>query len=272
MTQPSPDTSNSTGEGGLPRIMVAPNGARRTKADHPALPVTDAELIACAVACHAAGADGLHAHIRDAQGRHLLDAARYRDLLAALREAVPGMALQITTEAADRFDAEMQMQTALGAGASLVSASVRELARAGTATAAAFYSRCADRGIAVQHILYDPADCDLLAQVLPGDLLTDPGLQLIFVLGRYSATGTSDPADLDPFLDWMTSQRLTPDWALCAFGETEVACLRAAARAGGKCRVGFENSLFLSDGSVAADNAEKVRDLIACLRADGTLG
>ena len=271
MRTPSPDTAPRPGEGGLPRIMVAPNGARRTKADHPALPVTDAELVACAVACHAAGADGLHAHIRDSDGRHLLDAPRYRDLLAALREAVPGMALQITTEAVGRYDAEIQMQVALGAGADMVSASVREIARAGTATARAFYARCRERGIAVQHILYDRSDGDLLAEILPPDRLHDPALQLIYVLGRYSETGLSDPADLQPFLDWASALDLTPDWALCAFGPTETDCLRAAARAGGKCRVGFENSLHLSDGTLSADNADKVRDLIACLRTDGTL-
>lgn len=82
--------------GPLPRLMVAPNGARRGKADHPDLPITDAEMIATARACQQAGADGIHLHIRDAAGRHLLDAGRYRALLAALEEAVPGMYLQVT--------------------------------------------------------------------------------------------------------------------------------------------------------------------------------
>ena len=51
----------------LPRIMVAPNGARLTKADHPTLPVTIEETVAAALAARAAGADGLHAHVRDAK-------------------------------------------------------------------------------------------------------------------------------------------------------------------------------------------------------------
>jgi len=32
----------------LPRIMLAPNGARRGKRDHPALPITLAETVAAA--------------------------------------------------------------------------------------------------------------------------------------------------------------------------------------------------------------------------------
>ena len=61
----------------LPALMVAPNGATKTKADHPALPVTIPEIVACAEACARAGADGIHAHVRDAEGRHVLDAGLY---------------------------------------------------------------------------------------------------------------------------------------------------------------------------------------------------
>jgi uncharacterized protein (DUF849 family) len=46
-------------------IMVAPNGARRTKQDHPALPMNAAETARCAAACHAAGAAMIHVHVRD---------------------------------------------------------------------------------------------------------------------------------------------------------------------------------------------------------------
>ena len=37
-------------------IMAAPNGARKVKTDHPAMPVTIMETIAAAKECHAAGA------------------------------------------------------------------------------------------------------------------------------------------------------------------------------------------------------------------------
>lgn len=89
----------------LPRIMVAPNGARRGKADHPALPITDDELVDTTRACIAAGADGVHLHLRDGNGKHLLDAARYRFLLERLEAEVPGAYLQVTSEAAGIYDA-----------------------------------------------------------------------------------------------------------------------------------------------------------------------
>ncbi|WP_375214420.1 3-keto-5-aminohexanoate cleavage protein, partial [Aquabacterium sp.] len=37
----------------LPRLMVAPTGARRGKGDHPALPVTDDEIVETWRACAA---------------------------------------------------------------------------------------------------------------------------------------------------------------------------------------------------------------------------
>jgi uncharacterized protein (DUF849 family) len=242
----------------LPRLMVAPTGARRGKADHPALPLTLPEIVETARACAAAGADGLHLHLRDAEGRHLLDAGAYREALAELRRAVPALALQATTEAADRYAPPHQRAVALGAGADLVSVALREMA-AEPEEAPGFYTACAERGIAVQHILYEAGDFDLLARLVPEALRGAPDLQLIFVLGRYSTGQQSDPAELRPFLDRLATRETPADWALCAFGVAETACLAAAHAAGGKLRVGFENSLWHADGRLARDNAERVR-------------
>lgn len=241
----------------LPRLMVAPTGARRGKADHPALPLSLPEIVETARACLKEGADGLHLHLRDAEGRHLLDAGAYREALAEMQGAVPGMAVQVTTEAAGRYAPPHQRAVALGSGAELVSVALREMA-ADSAEAPAFYTACAERGIAVQHILYDAGDFDLLESMLPPGLLAAPDLQLIFVLGRYSTGQQSDPADLAPFLARLRTRETPADWAVCAFGRAETACLVAAHRAGGKLRVGFENSLWHADSRLARDNAERV--------------
>ena len=56
---------------------------------------------------------------------------------------------------------------------------------------------------------------------------------------------------------------------ICAFGPAETECLVEAARQGGKMRIGFENSLWNADGSLAKDNAARVRELVASLAAAG---
>ena len=68
-------------------LTVAPNGARRNKADHPGLPTTPVEITAEAARCQNAGAAMLHLHVRDAAGRHTLDPGRYSDAIAAVNEA-----------------------------------------------------------------------------------------------------------------------------------------------------------------------------------------
>lgn len=253
----------------LPRLMVAPNGARHDKAYHPALPLSLDETVDTARACRAAGADGIHLHLRDADGRHLLDAGAYRDARATLAQTVPGMAVQITTEAAGRYDVAHQCSVALESGAGLVSISVREM-RAGMdeVEARLFYDTCADRQIAIQHILYDVADMALLHGTLGDDRFAATGLQLLFVLGRYSESRESQPLDLVPFLEQMSAHEINPDWAVCAFGQRETDCLVAAHRAGGKLRVGFENNVVMQDGSTAPDNAARVAEVAALIATE----
>lgn len=249
----------------LPKIMLAPNGARLTKADHPALPMTPAEILETTQSCRAEGVDGLHLHLRDAEGKHLLDADAYADALDLFRTEMPCFPVQITTEAVGMYDPAHQRHVALNSGADMVSASVRELCRDDHDVTRAFYNDCHQRGIAVQHILYDVEDAALLTRVLDETLLTAPDLQLIFVLGRYAVGQKSDPKELDPFLGWLKATGLSPDWAVCAFGPGEAPALLRAVQAGGKCRIGFENSRQHADGSVAKDNAARVAELVkAC--------
>lgn len=246
----------------LPRLMVAPNGARLGKADHPAIPITLADVVTTARSCNTAGADGLHLHLRDENGNHILDAGLYREALAELSAAVPDMAVQITTEAVGKYGSDQQRAVALGSGAQLVSTSIRELMTdSDTATTVRFFDHCEAADIGLQIILYDLTDLMLLKATMPERSFDAPDLQILFVLGRYVENRDSSPNDLQPFLDWMDKADWHPDWAVCAFGRGETACLKKAYDKGGKLRVGFENSLWSSDGARARDNAERVREI-----------
>src|SRR5512140_78338 len=82
-------------------VAVAPNGARKKRADHPRLPITAIELAACAQECLAAGASMLHLHVRDSQGAHSLDPDLYENAITAIRQRVgDDLILQVTTETA----------------------------------------------------------------------------------------------------------------------------------------------------------------------------
>jgi len=144
-----------------PYILVAPTGARRGRRDHSELPVSMDQIVGVARACFAVGADGLHLHVRDAEGRHSLDGGLYLETIAELRQAVPKMDIQITTEAAGVFDVPAQFACLEQVRPEWASISVREISRS-PEWADRVYGLCSDQGTRVQHILYDAEDAALL--------------------------------------------------------------------------------------------------------------
>lgn len=240
-------------------ITVAPNGAYKQAHDHAAVPLTAASLATTAKACLDAGAAMLHMHIRDAQGRHSLDVAGYRDALQAVKSAVgDAMVLQITSESGRVYQAPEQIAMVQALRPEAVSVSIRELDQPaiGEAGLAAFFGWLARERVMTQVIIYDTADLQRWQALRERGVIPDAPWFLLFVLGRYTAGQTSNPRDLVPFVHAHTGQE---PWAVCAFGATEHACVTAAASLGGHVRVGFENNLQLKNGQTAPDNAALVR-------------
>lgn len=251
----------------LPRIMVAPNGARRDKSDHPNLPITDSELADTWRACCAAGADGIHIHIRDDAGQHLLDAERYRALLSRLKATSPDAYFQVTSEAAGRYDACAQQAMVRALRPAHVSVALREMVRdpADWVAAAEFYHWAAQNSVAIQHILYTPDETRRFVAAVKQGRIPGTAHQIQLVIGTYAG----DPPALDDLETHVTLMRqepaLTFDWMLCAFGPQETDCLVRAAELGGKARVGFENSLHMANGQIAKDNAARVTEVSAAV-------
>lgn len=244
-----------------PFIMVAPTGARRSKHDHPALPVTMDEIAQTAVACHDAGADGFHLHGRDAAGAHSIDPGLFREAIAAITARAPTLAVQITTEAAGIFDVAAQLRCIETLRPAWASVSVREMTR-DPDRAARLYAAAAEADTRIQHILYDAADAAQLTRWQGDGTVRPAQTGVILVLGRYDTGPASEPAQIAPFLAMLSPR---PDWMLCAFSRAEHACLAQAATLGGTLRVGFENSIVAPDGTAWRDNAASLAALIEIL-------
>jgi len=251
-------------------LAVAPNGARRSRTDHPALPLTPDELAATASACLEAGAAMIHLHVRDASGAHCLDAALYREATRAVRAVVGDrMIVQITTEAVGRYLPDEQMAVVEAVRPEAVSLALGELCpdAAHESAFAGFLGFLDRERIASQLILYDAGDMARLADLVDRGVVPDAAPPVLYVLGRYAATGRSTPAELMPFLSAAAGR--FSDFMVCAFGPDEAACGVAAALFGGDVRVGFENNLHLPNGSVAPDNAALVAAVAEPLRSLG---
>lgn len=251
-------------------IAVAPNGGRRTKADHPALPMGPDDLARTAVQCLDAGAAMIHVHVRDGEGRHLLDAEAYARASAAIRQAVGDrLVIQITSEALGVYKPEEQMAVVRQARPEAVSLALRELVpqEAHEPAFAEFMQWIGKEGIAPQIILYAPEEAARLAELQRRGIVPFESIPVLYVLGRYTVSQTSRPADLLPFI--APDMPVYSDWMTCAFGRYEAACVTAAALLGGHVRVGFENNLDLPDGTRAPSNAALVDRVAQALGACG---
>ena len=244
-------------------ISVAPNGARKTKADHPNLPMTASELAQEARLCYEAGASLIHLHVRDNQGKHSLDSDTYRDAIQAIQnELGDRLIIQTTTEAVGIYQPHEQMRMVWEVKPEAASVAIKEIMpdESFEKNGAEFLEWAYKEGICLQYILYSAEELQHFHTLVKRGVIPGDTHSVLFVLGRYAKNQISSPKDLLPYLQTCVELQLLdkPDqliWSVCAFGAQEAACMSAASAFGGNPRIGFENNQYLSDGSLALDNS-----------------
>ncbi len=247
-------------------LTVAPNGARKTKADHPTLPLSPLELAECAASCLDAGASMLHLHVRDEQNHHSLAPEHYRPAIEAIKDRIGDqLILQTTTEAVGRYSPSAQIAAMQMLKPEALSLGLREYVpdprdRQAETRFLDFLEECASWGSFIQFILYSTGDLNHFLDLWECGEIPIAKPSLLFVLGRYSLGQYSHPCELIPFLATLEQRQgssavETWPWSVCAFGPLEAACAATAIGLGGNARLGFENNLHLPNGQVAPDNA-----------------
>jgi 3-keto-5-aminohexanoate cleavage enzyme len=245
-------------------IMSAPNGARRGHADHTALPMTAAESARDAIALRDAGVSMLHLHVRDDDGKHSLDADRYREAIAAVRENVgDDLIIQVTTEAVGQYTCEQQMAVVRELKPEAVSLALREICpdESDEGSAAEFFAWMQAENIWPQYILYSVDDVLRFDDMRARGVFADQTPFVMFVVGEYANAVDGTIADLETLLA-ATEPNAYP-WAVCCFGQQENAVMLASGGQGGHVRLGFENNLHLADGELAVDNAALIHQFVA---------
>ena len=244
----------------LPRLMVAPNGVRPMKKDHPKVPITIDEIVETAKLSYDAGAEAIHFHIRDENGLHVLDFKKCSEAILKLNLKVPKMHLQVTTEAIKKYSPAEMREYAYNVSPPGISIAVRELLPTRTVTDEdiKLYKYLFKNNTKVQHICHEPEDIDLLSEILEKADIEKNGTWCLFVIGHYTGK-ISDPNKISLYLEKLEKNKLNADWAICAFDKEEFSCLKEAIKLGGKIRVGFENSLMLPNGEMAPDNETKIK-------------
>ena len=244
-------------------IIVAPNGARKTKQDHAQLPMNTEEMVAEAKACQTVGATMIHLHARDAQGRHSLELDDNLEIYHAVKAAVgDSMIVQLTTEAVGMYSPQQQMALVKAVKPEAASFALRELIpdEQSEEQGFVFFDWVAAQGILSQIILYDQADIERYFSLRDRGVLPKHNQHALVVLGRYHEAQQSSPWDLRAlYLERFIEENVR--CAVCAFGTREQDCLTHAMLLGLDVRVGFENNHLSSNGQLAKNNAEQVQRL-----------
>ena len=250
-------------------IGVAPNGARRDKSDHEAIPLTALEVANTAARCRLAGAGLLHLHVRDELGAHSLSAPLYREAMRQVRRMAGAQLLvQITTEACGQFGPLQQIAAVRGASPEAASFALRELFPNAhiSQPVAEFFAWELGRGLSAQYILYEPAEVYFLQSLVESGILPVERAHALFVLGRNAADQQADPAQLDAFLEVWPAEW---PWSACAFGRAELPVAERVIAQGGHVRVGFETSLEHPDGTLIESAEARVAQVVQLAAAAG---
>ncbi|WP_030776146.1 3-keto-5-aminohexanoate cleavage protein [Streptomyces sp. NRRL S-920] len=229
-------------------LQVCLNGARgRTECAH--LPVTSQELAAAARTAVAAGAQDIHLHPKDRDGSDTLDPAAVAAALIAVRAAVPGVPVGVTTGAWATPDpaaraAQVRAWTVLPDHASV---NWHEEGATEVSTA------LLDRGIGIEAGIFSgtPAARRFLNWPASHRVLR----VLAEITDTSPRTAIRAAADLLDDLRPVTSSRIL------LHGEDDAAwpIVRLAAARRLDTRIGLEDVLQLPDGTPAESNADLVR-------------
>ena len=236
-----------------PKIYVKAciNGAR-TPDQHPNLPVTPDQLAAEALAAHRAGAKAVHMHPKSADGVDSLEPAVVDAAVSAVRHAVPGLPLGVTTgywalpDEKQRYGA-VEAWTVLPDFASVNwhEPGAEELAelllsRGVGVEAGIFHAEAAATWAASEFARH----CMRVMVELPGDADITTADDL---LSQVMAVGSPAPV------------------LLHGFDESCWPLLEHAGRRGVQTRIGLEDTVRLPDGSSPSGNADLVAAAVALL-------
>lgn len=225
-------------------VQAALNGTR-TRAEHAAIPVTPAEQATEARASVAAGAGAVHVHVRDANGHESLEPSDVAAAIDAIRLACPATPIGIATGAwivpdLRRRLALVRSWTTLPDYASV------NLHEAG---APQVIELLLERGIGVEAGIWNaPAAVSLIESGF-----ADKCLRILLEPAEASCSARENLLQIENALAGAKPPRLLHGLGHCAWRVIELAARRQY-----DTRSGFEDTLRLPDGSLAASNAELV--------------
>jgi len=223
---------------------------------HPAAPVTSSELARDARAVVAAGAQAIHVHPRSASGAQSLSASAVLPAVAAIRAAVPGIPVGVTTGiwAVDGNPAYRLGLVDQWAGPDLPDFASINLNEEGIEPLAALLS---SRGIAIEAGVWVPSDVDRLAAATFADGI------LRVLIEPEDSSGSDAVATTKTIEAALDASGITVPTVAHGYGLATWDVIRRCISLDRGFRIGLEDTTVLPDGSAASGNADLVAAAVA---------
>jgi 3-keto-5-aminohexanoate cleavage enzyme len=244
-------------------ISAALTGSWPTKAQNPALPVTEEEIARAAIDAWRAGAAIVHLHVRNEQGKVTCDPARYAKARDLIREAACDVIINMSTGggAGQTTDEQRMEPVELAPEIASFDCGSLNFGQGVFVNSPAFLDELAARmernGVMPEIECFEPGHVwNALRLIDEGKL--KPPYWFQFVLGvRGGSPGTVK--QLLHLLEMIPNDSL---WSVCGIGRAQLPLGMTAMAMGGHVRTGLEDNLYYHKGQLAESNAQLVARLV----------
>jgi len=239
-------------------VQACLNGGKRSS-DHLAVPTTIQALVADGLKVLRVGASELHLHVRNASGVESLAPEDVDATIKALREALPGTLIGISTGAWIEKDDDRTLEYVgrWSVPPDYASVNLREK------NAPAVMETLHRRGIGIEAGIADKTDAQRLVR-LGLDRLS---LRILVEVGEHDVDRAH--AITDEIMGVLRGAPFPRPILLHGDDASAWPLLRRAFESGYSTRIGFEDVKVLPDGSVAASNSELVAAAVQILKEIG---
>lgn len=265
-------------------ITCALTGGADSADKNPAIPATPSEIATSALDAAAAGAAVVHIHVRDPVTRKpAMELPLYREVVERIRERNADVILNLTMGAGGRFVPGADEPRLPGEGTTLVSPAERtrhveelkpdictldvatmnfgEHAFMNTPAHLRAMAASAKRAGAKPEIeVFDLGHIELARRLIADGDLAEPPLFQICLGIPWGAPAT--PETMIAMRDRLPKNAI---WSAFGISRMQMPMVALAATLGGNVRVGLEDNLYLSAGTLAPSNAALVEKAVSLL-------
>lgn len=267
-------------------LTCAVTGSGDSHLKHPHVPSTPEEIAASAVAAAKAGASVVHLHVREADGTPCRKLEYYQETVRLIRESGVDVIINLTTGMGGDYVEDPDDPTIFGPGSDMVGPAERvrhvEAIKPDICTldcgsfnyksttylaTYAMLRECARRitavGVRVEIEAFELGHIWQAKELIREGLLPPETLFQLCMGVPYGAEGTP--------MNFLSMIQALPDganWSAFGIGRDEFPMVAHAMLAGGNCRVGLEDNIYLEKG-VYATNAQLVDKAAGLIRTLG---